>query len=118
VASFHLHLHLRDVKQLDELLIQRTPFRVREATILDADGRMAPVLNLAQAADQAARSVLALVAVNENGVRAHIQQNSERLRDDIFGNIDERLLVAGHAKLVELDAILDEKSIVSLRVLL
>lgn len=62
-----------------------------------------------QASDETAGSMFALVAVDEDGMVASIEDCSECGCDLVGGDGDERLFVTGDAKLEEGDSVLVEE---------
>ena len=93
------------VEQFDELLIQHAHLVHGEATILVEYTRERPLLDLAQTAHETAGTMLALVAVDEDRVVGDVEQDAERIGDDILGDVDERLLVALDAELQHIDVV-------------
>lgn len=69
------------IKQFDELLIHRTRLWMREPAVFVKDRGMTPLLELAKAPDQAARTMLTLVTVDQNGVVTTIEKDSKRGTD-------------------------------------
>ena len=98
--------HARDVKELDELLVHDAHVGARVAAVLVKDGGERPALQLAQAADDAAGAVVALVAVDQDRMAGLVQQQPHDARHNGRPDLDERLQVALGRQVVEHYALL------------
>ena len=105
-------------ESLDELLIDHAGLAARKTAVLVADRDERPALHSAQAAHEAPRAVLPLVAVDEKGVVGRVDDRAECRTHDVVGHLFEGLLVARHAELEQLHALLVEEAQVGVWVLL
>jgi len=113
----NLRPHCILAEELNEFLVHAARLGKTEAPVLVKDRRERPLLELAQASDEAACAVLSFVAVDEHGVVPPVQDGDERRGNRLARNcrsarqptLNKWLLVARNAVLEEPDTILVEK---------
>lgn len=106
------------IKEFNKLLIHGTRFRMREATVFVKDGGMGPLLEFAETADQAAGTVFALIAVDQDRMVPAVEEDCECGADLVVWDLNKGLLVSGNSKLKEGDLVLLQELHVLIRVVL